>query len=103
MINWHDLGVALALFLVLEGVLPFLSPPGARRRGEARRLLLHLSGTWGYELVMPPLIEYLDALLTGTGRELDLQTFKLTDQLTARLMGVRAGTTPQAEGTKDHD
>ncbi len=51
---------------------------------------------------MPPLIEYLDALLTGTGRDLDLQTFKLTDQLTGRLMGARADMTPQAARIDAH-
>jgi len=56
----------------------------------------------GYELVAPPLIEYLDSLLTGTGNDLDLQTFKLTDQLTGRMMGVRADITPQVARIDTH-
>jgi ATP phosphoribosyltransferase regulatory subunit len=60
-----------------------------------RRQLLDLFHVRGYELVMPPLIEYLDSLLIGRGDDLDLQTFKVTDRLTGRLMGVRADITPQ--------
>ena len=88
-------------WLLPEGIEEIL-PDEARRLEQLRRRLLDLFGTWGYELVMPPLIEYLDALLTGTGRELDLQTFKLTDQLTGRLMGVRADMTPQAARIDAH-
>ncbi len=57
---------------------------------------------WGYQLVIPPLIEYVDSLLTGTGHDLELQTFKLTDQLTGRMMGVRADMTPQAARIDAH-
>jgi ATP phosphoribosyltransferase regulatory subunit len=57
---------------------------------------------WGYRLVMPPFIEYLESLLTGTGHDLDLQTFKLTDQLTGRLMGLRADMTPQVARIDAH-
>ncbi len=67
-----------------------------------RRRLLDLFDLWGYELVMPPLVEYLESLLTGSGRDLDLQTFKLTDQLTGRLMGIRADMTPQAARIDAH-
>ncbi len=84
-----------------EGIEEIL-PDEARRLEQLRRSLLDLLGTWGYEQVMPPLIEYLDALLTGTGRDLDLQTFKLTDQLTGRLMGVRADMTPQTARIDAH-
>ena len=84
-----------------EGIEEIL-PEEARRLEQLRRRLLDLLGTWGYEQVMPPLIEYLDALLTGTGRDLDLQTFKLTDQLTGRLMGVRADMTPQTARIDAH-
>lgn len=88
-------------WLLPEGIEETL--PGEARRLEAlRRDVLDLFGRWGYELVMPPLIEYLDALLTGVGREMDLQTFKLTDQLTGRLMGVRADMTPQAARIDAH-
>jgi ATP phosphoribosyltransferase regulatory subunit len=88
-------------WLLPEGIEEVL-PDEARRLEALRRTLLDLLSGWGYELVMPPLIEYLDALLTGTGRDLDLRTFKLTDQLTGRLMGVRADMTPQAARIDAH-
>jgi ATP phosphoribosyltransferase regulatory subunit len=70
-------------------------PEEAARLESLRRDLLDLYAGWGYRLVVPPFIEYLESLLTGTGKDLDLQTFKLTDQLSGRLMGVRADMTPQ--------
>jgi ATP phosphoribosyltransferase regulatory subunit len=88
-------------WLLPEGIEEIL-PDEARRLEQLRRRLLDQFDAWGYELVMPPLIEYLEALLTGTGRDLDLQTFKLTDQLTGRLMGVRADMTPQAARIDAH-
>jgi ATP phosphoribosyltransferase regulatory subunit len=88
-------------WLLPEGIEEVL-PDEARRLEALRRRLLDLLAGWGYELVMPPLIEYLEALLTGSGRDLDLQTFKLTDQLTGRLMGVRADMTPQAARIDSH-
>lgn len=88
-------------WLLPEGIEEVL-PPQAARLERLRRRLLDLYRSWGYELVMPPLIEYLDSLLTGTGTELDLQTFKLTDQLTGRLMGVRADMTPQCARIDAH-
>ncbi|QKT04701.1 ATP phosphoribosyltransferase regulatory subunit [Ectothiorhodospiraceae bacterium 2226] len=80
---------------VLPAGIEEVLPPQAAQLEQARRQLLDLYASWGYELVMPPLIEYLDSLLTGTGNDLDLQTFKLIDQLSGRLMGVRADMTPQ--------
>ena len=56
----------------------------------------------GYELVMPPLLEYVESLLTGTGHDLDLQTFKLVDQLSGRMLGVRADITPQVARIDAH-
>lgn len=88
-------------WLLPEGVEEIL-PPAARHAEQLRRELLDLLDRWGYELVMPPLIEYLESLLTGVGEELDLRTFKLTDQLTGRLMGVRADMTPQAARVDAH-
>ncbi|MCP1675017.1 ATP phosphoribosyltransferase regulatory subunit [Natronocella acetinitrilica] len=79
-----------------------LLPPRARALELLRRRVLDVYERWGYELIMPPTIEYLDSLLTGTGRDLDLQTFKLTDQLSGRLMGVRADMTPQAARIDAH-
>jgi len=67
-----------------------------------RRRLLDLFQVRGYELVMPPLLEYLESLLTGTGHDLDLQTFKLVDQLSGRMLGVRADITPQVARIDAH-
>ena len=77
-------------------------PAQARVMEGLRRELLDLYGRWGYELVIPPFIDYLDSLLTGTGQDLDLQTFKLTDQLSGRLLGVRADMTPQVARMDAH-
>ena len=77
-------------------------PPRAAALEALRREILDTWDRWGYELVMPPVIEYLDSLLIGTGPDLDLQTFKLTDQLSGRLMGVRADMTPQAARIDAH-
>ena len=79
-----------------------LLPPEAARLETLRRALADLYHRWGYDLVAPPFIEYLDSLLTGTGNDLDLQTFKVTDQLTGRLMGVRADMTPQVARIDAH-
>ncbi|MBT8124917.1 MAG: ATP phosphoribosyltransferase regulatory subunit [Gammaproteobacteria bacterium] len=67
-----------------------------------RRKLVDMFSTWGYELVIPPMIEYLDSLLIGPSDDLDLQTFKLTDQLTGRMMGVRADMTSQVARIDAH-
>ena len=88
-------------WLLPDGVADVL-PPGALRLETLRRTLLDQYQRWGYELIIPPLIEYLQSLLTGTGNDLDLQTFKLTDQLTGRMMGVRADMTPQAARMDAH-
>lgn len=81
-------------WLLPEGIDELL-PQGAETVERLRRRLLDSYHAWGYELVIPPFIEFIDSLLTGTGSDLDLQTFKLTDQLTGRMMGVRADITPQ--------
>jgi ATP phosphoribosyltransferase regulatory subunit len=88
-------------WLLPEGIEEVL-PKEAKRLEQLRRKLLDSYEGWGYELVMPPFIEYLESLLTGTGNDLDLQTFKLTDQLTGRLMGVRADMTPQVARIDAH-
>jgi len=77
-------------------------PAQARRIEELRRTLLDLARSYGFELVMPPLLEYLESLLSGTGRELNLQTFKLVDQLSGRTLGLRADTTPQVARIDAH-
>jgi len=81
-------------WLLPEGVEEIL-PPVAERLERARRELLDLYSGWGYELVVPPLVEHLDSLLVGAGSDLDRQTFKLTDPVSGRLLGVRADMTPQ--------
>lgn len=88
-------------WLLPDGVEEVL-PAEARRVEGLRRRLLDLYETWGYEFVMPPLIEYLESLLVGASRDLDLQTFKVTDHLTGRLMGVRPDMTPQAARIDAH-
>jgi len=77
-------------------------PAEARRIEELRRKLLDVARSYGCELVMPPLLEHLESLLSGTGRELDLKTFKLVDQLSGRTLGVRADTTPQVARIDAH-
>jgi len=88
-------------WLLPEGIEEVL-PKEAKRLEQLRRTLLDTYESWGYDLVIPPFIEYLESLLTGTGNDLDLQTFKLTDQLTGRLMGVRADMTPQVARIDAH-
>lgn len=88
-------------WLLPEGIEEVL-PKEAKRLEQLRRKLLDTYESWGYDLVIPPFIEYLESLLTGTGNDLDLQTFKLTDQLTGRLMGVRADMTPQVARIDAH-
>lgn len=88
-------------WLLPEGIEETL-PTEARQLEAMRRAVLDLFDRWGYALVMPPLIEFLDALLTGVGRDMDLQTFKVTDQLSGRLMGIRADMTPQAARIDAH-
>jgi ATP phosphoribosyltransferase regulatory subunit len=77
-------------------------PAEAWRIETLRRRLLDQATGRGFELIIPPLLEYLDSLLTGTGRELDLKTFKLVDQLSGRTLGLRADTTPQAARIDAH-
>lgn len=88
-------------WLLPDGIEEVL-PDEARRLERLRRRVLNLLERWGYALVMPPLIEYLESLLTGVAQELDLQTFKITDQLSGRMMGVRADMTPQAARIDSH-
>jgi len=82
----------------IEDVLP----AEAARVERLRRKMLDLFAAHGYEYVIPPLIEYLESLLTGTGGDLDLRTFKLVDQLSGRMLGVRADITPQAARIDAH-
>lgn len=87
---------------VLPDHIADVLPSGARHIEELRRDLLDTARGYGYELVMPPLLEHLESLLSGTGEALDLQTFKLVDQLSGRTMGLRADTTPQVARIDAH-
>ena len=82
----------------IEDVLP----AEAARVEALRRALLNHFRAHGYRLVAPPLVEHLDSLLTGTGRDLDLQTFKMVDPLSGRMLGLRADTTPQVARIDAH-
>ena len=77
-------------------------PAEARRLEDLRRSLLEMARSYGFEQVMPPLLEHLESLLTGTGLALDLRTFKLVDQLSGRSLGIRADTTPQVARIDAH-
>ena len=77
-------------------------PAQARQVERMRRTLLDVASGYGYELVIPPLVEHLESLLSGTGRELDLRTFKLVDQLSGRTVGMRADSTPQVARIDAH-
>ena len=82
----------------LEDILPAEALRIERLRGE----MLEIFRLHGYQLVMPPLLEYVESLLTGTGRDLDLATFKLVDQISGRHMGLRADITPQVARIDAH-
>ena len=77
-------------------------PAEARKVEVLRRAILDLYQSYGYELVAPPILEFLDSLLTGTGSDLNLQTFKLVDQLSGRTLGLRADITPQVARIDAH-
>ena len=87
---------------VLPDHIADVLPSEARHIEEIRRELLDMARRYGYELVMPPLLEHLESLLSGTGEALDLQTFKLVDQLSGRMMGLRADSTPQVARIDAH-
>jgi ATP phosphoribosyltransferase regulatory subunit len=87
---------------VLPDHIADVLPSEARHIEELRRELLDTARSYGYELVMPPQLEFVESLLTGTGEALDLQTFKLVDQLSGRTMGLRADTTPQVARIDAH-
>ena len=80
---------------VLPDHIADVLPSEARHIEELRRELLDMARCYGYELVIPPLLEHLESLLSGAASALDLQTFKLVDQLSGRMLGLRADSTPQ--------
>lgn len=87
---------------VLPDHIADVLPSEARHIEELRRGLLDTARRYGYELVMPPLVEHIESLLTGTGETLDLMTFKLVDQLSGRTLGLRADSTPQVARIDAH-
>ena len=87
---------------VLPDHIADVLPSEARHIEELRRGLLDTARGYGYELVMPPMLEHLESLLTGTGEALDLQTFKLVDQLSGRSLGLRADMTQQVARIDAH-
>lgn len=88
-------------WLLPDGVEEIL-PVAAKPLDQLRRQLLDLYGRWGYDLVIPPLLEYTDSLMIGLGRDIDLLTFKVTDQLSGRTLGIRADITPQTARMDAH-
>jgi ATP phosphoribosyltransferase regulatory subunit len=89
-------------WLLPDGIEEILPNDAAHLEG-LRRQLLDVFTSWGYHLVIPPLIDYLASLLTGTGHDLDLQTFKFTDQLSGEMLGIRADMTPQVARIDAHN
>jgi ATP phosphoribosyltransferase regulatory subunit len=81
-------------WLLPAGIIESL-PVEAAHLETIRRQLIDLYTRWGYQLIIPPMIEFLESLLVGAGKALELQTFKITDPFTGRLMGIRADMTPQ--------
>lgn len=89
-------------WLLPQGIEEVL-PEEARHLESLRRKLLDVFSCWGYDLVIPPVVDFLDSLLTGAGHDLDLQTFKLTDQLSGEVLGIRADMTPQVARIDAHN
>ncbi len=88
-------------WLLPDGIEEVL-PDEARYLENLRRKLLDVFSCWGYQLVIPPMVDFLDSLLTGSGHDLELQTFKLTDQISGKMLGVRADMTPQVARIAGH-
>jgi len=88
-------------WLLPEGIEELL-PNEARCIEKLRRDLLDLFCSWGYEFVIPPFVDYLESLLTGVGKDLELQTFRLVDQRSGRMLGIRADMTPQVTRIDSH-
>ncbi len=82
----------------IEDVLPY----DAYRIEKIRRRVMDLLYVHGYQFVMPPLLEYVESLLAGSGSDMNLRMFKVVDQLSGRMMGLRADMTPQAARIDAH-
>ncbi len=89
-------------WLLPEGIEDVL-PKDAKHLEALRRQLLDVFACWGYDLVIPPVVDFLDSLLVGYGHDLDLQTFKLTDQVSGEMLGIRADMTPQVARIDAHN
>ena len=89
-------------WLLPDGIEEIL-PEETQRVENLRSQILELFACWGYDLVIPPFIDFLDSLLTGSGHDLDLQTFKLTDQISGKMLGIRADMTPQVARMDAHN
>ncbi|MFC6634116.1 ATP phosphoribosyltransferase regulatory subunit [Microbulbifer taiwanensis] len=88
-------------WMLPDGIAEIL-PADAVQIETLRRRLLDLYHSWGYELVIPPMLEFTESLLIGMGHDLDLSTFKVTDQLSGRTLGIRADITPQTARIDAH-
>ncbi len=88
-------------WLLPDGIEEVL-PDQARQIEGLRRRLVDLFERWGYDYVIPPMVEFTDSLLTGSGQDIDLLTFKLTDQLSGKTLGIRADITPQVARMDAH-
>ncbi|WP_105102800.1 ATP phosphoribosyltransferase regulatory subunit [Microbulbifer pacificus] len=88
-------------WMLPDGIAEIL-PADAKRVETLRRNLLDLYHRWGYEMIIPPMVEFTDSLLIGMGRDVDLRTFRVTDQLSGRSLGIRADITPQAARIDSH-
>lgn len=88
-------------WLLPDGIEELL-PADSGKIESLRRRIVDLFRSWGYDYVIPPMVEFTDSLLTGSGQDIDLLTFKLTDQLSGRMMGIRADITPQAARMDAH-
>ncbi len=88
-------------WLLPEGIEEIL-PEEAIYLENLRQRLLGLFASWGYDLVITPMIDFIDSLLTGSGHDLDLQTFQLTDQISGKTLGLRADMTPQVARMEAH-
>jgi ATP phosphoribosyltransferase regulatory subunit len=88
-------------WLLPDGIEEVLPVPAAKVE-QLRRAMLDLYESWGYQLVIPPLVEFTESLLIGLGADIDLLTFRITDQLSGRTMGIRADITPQVARIDAH-
>ena len=100
-VRYNKLTKMMQNWLLPEYIADVL-PAEARKIEGLRRTILDNFRLYGYELIMPPMLEYLDSLLTATGQDTDLYTFRLIDQLSGRTMGIRADMTTQVARIDAH-